>query len=55
MVTWLVLFERPECVKPCNFAAVVSIDHKMKTKKTKQRYKAEEETKFSGVRSLGEE
>ena len=39
--------------------AVVSIGQetktKKKTKKTKERHKAEEETKVSGVRGLGEE
>ena len=54
-VTWLVLFEGFEWVKPCKFAIVVSISQKTKTKKTKERHKAEGETKVSGVRWLGEE
>ena len=54
-MTWLILFEEVEGVKPCKVAAVVSIDHKTKMKKTKERHEAEGETKVSGVRGLGEE
>ena len=51
----LILFDGFEWVKPCKFAVVVSIGQKVKTKKTKGRQKADGETKFSGVRWLGEE
>ena len=47
--------EEFERVKPYKFAVVVSISQKVKTKKTKERQKADEKTKFSGVRWLGEE
>ena len=36
-VTWLVLFEGCEWVKPCKFAVVVSIDQKTKTKKKERK------------------
>ena len=40
-LTWLVLFDGSECVKPCKFAAMVSIGQKTKTKKTKERQKTD--------------
>ena len=40
MVTWLVLFAGFEWLKPFKVLVVVSIGHKMKTKKMKERQKA---------------
>ena len=40
-LTWLVLFDGSECVKPCKFAAVVSIGQK-----TKERQKADRQKNF---------
>ena len=54
-MTWLVHFDGFECVKPSNFAVVVSIDPKKKTEKTKEREKVDEEAFFSCVSRLGEE
>ena len=45
-LTWLVLFDGSERVKPCKFAAVVSIGQKTKTKKTKKRQKAGRQKNF---------